>query len=282
MSHLFQIGWFSSGGSKTSRDLLTAAVKSIRRDEIKAEIAFVFCSREPGESTESDAFLNLVQNYGIPLVSFSYNDFKAGQDGPARDASGKLADWRMDYDRQVMARLEEFSPDICILAGYMLVTGAEMCREYNMINLHPAAPGGPVGTWRQVIRELINAKARETGVLMHLVTPELDKGPVVTYCKFPIRGEPFDRYWGEIEGLSVQALKQRDGTDAPLFKLIRRYGLAREIPLVLATIKIFSRETFRVNSNKMVIDVEDYPILAFDLTSEIEERLRGVDDIREV
>lgn len=139
MSRLYQIGWFSSGGSKTSRNLLTGLVDSIRRDEIKAEIAFVFCSREPGESAESDAFLKLVQDYGIPLVGFSYREFKAGQDRPAR-----------------------------------------------------------------------------------------------------------------------------------------------EIPLVLATIKIFSRGTFRVNSNKMVIDVEDYPVLAFDLTGEIEERLRDVDDTREV
>ncbi len=282
MSHLYQIGWFSSGGSKTSRDLLTAVVGSIRRDEIKAEIAFVFCSREPGESTESDAFLNLVQNYAIPLASFSYSKFKAGQDRPARHASGKLAGWRMDYDRQVMARLEGFKPDICVLAGYMLVTGPEMCRRYDMINLHPAAPGGPVGTWRQVIWELIGANARETGVLMHLVTPELDKGPALTYCQFSIRGEPFDRHWQEIEGLSVQALKERDGPDNPLFKLIRAYGLTREIPLVLATIKLFSRETLRVNINKMVIDVEDYPILAFDLTEEIEEGLRNVDDIRNV
>lgn len=276
MSHLYQIGWFSSGGSQTSRDLLTGLVNSIRRDEIKAEIAFVFCSREPGESAESDAFLKLVQNYAIPLVSFSYPEFKAGQDSPARDTSGRLADWRMDYDRQVMARLEEFEPDLCVLAGYMLITGPEMCRKYDMINLHPAAPGGPVGTWRQVIWELIEANARETGVLMHLVTPELDKGPALTYCKFSIRGEPFDHYWQEIEGLSLPELKQRDGTDNPLFKLIRQYGLAREIPLVLATIKIFSRGTLRVNGNKMVIDVEDYPVLGFDLTDEIEERLRGV------
>ncbi len=274
MSHLYQIGWFSSGGSQTSRDLLSAVVDSIRRDEIKAEIAFVFCSREPGESIESDAFLKLVQNYGIPLVSFSYREFKAGQDIPARDASGKLADWRMDYDRQVIARLEGFEPDLCVLAGYMLITGPEMCRKFDMINLHPAAPGGPVGTWRQVIWKLIEANARETGVLMHLVTPELDKGPELTYGKFSIRGEPFDRYWQEIEGLSLQDIKQRDGADNPLFKLIRRYGLAREIPLILATIKIFSRGTLRVNSNKLVIDVEDYPILAFDLTGEIEEQLK--------
>jgi phosphoribosylglycinamide formyltransferase-1 len=46
-----------------------------------------------------------------------------------------------------------------------------------MINLHPAAPGGPTGTWQEVIWQLIEGRAVETGVMMHLVTPELDRGP---------------------------------------------------------------------------------------------------------
>jgi hypothetical protein len=78
-----------------------------------------------------------------------------------------------------------------------------MCLRYNMINLHPAAPGGPAGTWQEVIWQLIRTGAHKTGVMMHLVTPELDRGPVVTYCIFSIRGStPFDGYWQEIEGLA--------------------------------------------------------------------------------
>jgi len=73
--------------------------------------------------------------------------------------------------------------DLCVLAGYMLIVGPEMCTRFNMINLHPAAPGGPTGTWQDVIWQLIKQRARETGVMMHLVTPELDRGPVVSYCR---------------------------------------------------------------------------------------------------
>ncbi|GAH59253.1 unnamed protein product, partial [marine sediment metagenome] len=43
-------------------------------------------------------------------------------------------------------------------------------QRYNMVNLHPAAPGGPTGTWQEVIWQLIENKAEETGVMMHLVT----------------------------------------------------------------------------------------------------------------
>ncbi len=59
---MYKIGWFSTGRDKAARDLLTAVTDSIKQAEIKAEIAFVFCSREPGESEESDLFIKLVND----------------------------------------------------------------------------------------------------------------------------------------------------------------------------------------------------------------------------
>jgi len=142
-----------------------------------------------------------------------------------------------------------------------------MCQRYNMINLHPAAPGGPTGTWQEVIWQLINSEAQETGAMMHLVTPELDKGPPVTYCTFPIRGEPFDRYWQEIKGHPLEQIKKQ-GENNPLFKLIRQHGLAREFPLIISTLKAFSRGKIKIMAGK-VIDSEGRPINGYNLTDEI-------------
>ena len=77
--------------------------------------------------------------------------------------------------------------------------------------------------------------------MMHLVTPELDMGPPVTYCTFPVRGEPFDEYWREIEGHPLEEIKQTQGEGNRLFMLIREHGLAREFPLITSTLKAFSR-----------------------------------------
>ena len=57
---MYKLGWFSTGRDKAARDLLEAVQNSIRRGEIKAEIVFVFSSREPGESEESNLFFRLV------------------------------------------------------------------------------------------------------------------------------------------------------------------------------------------------------------------------------
>ena len=273
---MYQIGWFSTGNTKATRELLQAVNSSIKQGEIEAEIAFVFCNREPGDSEQSNFFMQLVNSYQIPLVCFSYQKFKAEQNTPASNATGALAGWRLDYDREVMTKLQDFQPDLCVLAGYMLVTGPELCQRYDMINLHPAAPGGPVGTWQDVIWQLIDDKVEETGVLMNLVTPELDKGPVVTYCTFSIRGEPFDNCWRDIEGRSVKEIRETEGTDNHLFKLIREYGVTRELPLIVSTLKAFSQGRIKITAGKKVIDAEGRPINGYNLTDEINEQIKRV------
>jgi len=267
---MYQLGWFSTGRDKAARDLLDAVQDSIKLGGIKAEIAFVFGNREPGEAKESDLFFELVKGYHIPLICFSYQKFKTTRDTSNVKQDRDLPLWRLDYDREVMARLQGFQPDLCVLAGYMLIVGKEMCQRYNMINLHPAAPGGPTGTWQEVVRQLIEGNAGETGVMMHLVTPELDKGPPVTYCTFPIRGKPFDKYWAEI---GKHPIKEQDENN-PLFKLIRKHGLAREFPLIIATLKAFSQGKVKITTDKKIVDAEGKPINGYNLTDEINTLVR--------
>ena len=109
---LHQIGWFSTGRDKAARDLLTAVSTGIKQGEIEAEIAFVFCSREPGESAESDLFIKLAEDYQIPLICLSYQRFKAREDTSATDHGRTLPSWRLGYDREVMSRLPDFIPDL--------------------------------------------------------------------------------------------------------------------------------------------------------------------------
>ena len=260
---MYLIGWFSTGRGKGSRDLLTVVQDNIQRGAIQAKLSFVFSNREPGEAPGSDLFFELARSYGIPLTHFSSQRFSPQRKREAR------SEWRLEYDREVMKRLEGLPQDLCILAGYMLIAGSEMCQKYKMINLHPAPPGGPTGTWQEVIWKLIEGKAHSTGAMMHLVTPELDKGPPVSYYTFPIRGEPFDRHWKDIEGLTITQIKQQQGENNPLFKLIRQHGLARELPLIIATIKSFNQGKVRIEKGK-VVDSNGKAIMGYDLSPQID------------
>lgn len=266
------IGWFSTGRDEAARQLLQVIQENIQKGELKVKIIFVFSNREPGEAKESDLFFELVRSNNIPLICFSYEKFKKAKAADIISDTGSLPPWRFEYDREVMKRLDAFVPELCILAGYMLIVGDEMCRRYNMINLHPAVPGGPTGSWQEVIWKLIEAKAGKSGVMMHLVTPELDRGPVVTYCTYSIRGEPFDKYWQEIEKYPIDKLKVEQGEQNALFQLIRKHGLAREFPLIVSTLKAFSQGKVRVEAGT-VIDTHGKPIYGYNLTEEVDQAI---------
>lgn len=274
MATPYQIGWFSTGKDKAARDLLMTVQTAIRRHEIDAEMVFVFCNQDPGEALETNLFIRLVNACNLPFVSVSYQKFRAGVTPAAKSSGGPFPAWRLDYDRQVMKALDVFRPEICVLAGYMLIVGREMCAAYNMINLHPAAPGGPAGTWQEVIWQLIQKDATETGVMMHLVTPELDTGPPVAYCTFSIRGEPFDALWAEIKGKSAAEVKRREGESNALFRTIREHGLAREFPLIVATLKAFSQGKVKITPDKKVVDIEDKAVNGYNLTTEIDRQVK--------
>jgi phosphoribosylglycinamide formyltransferase-1 len=275
MVRRYKIGWFSTGRGAGSRGLLKTTQDSITSGELDAEIEFVFCSRDYGETDATDQYLDMVKGYGIPLVCFSYQMYKAVRDMPNPDPAQPLPQWRLDYDREVMNRLAGFKPDLCVLAGFMLITGPEMCEKYDIINLHPAAPDGPAGTWQQVIWKLIGDGADTQGVKMHVAIPELDMGPTATYCTFPIRGKAFDRYWEEIKGKSVEEIRAERGVENPLFKTIRQHGAVRELPLTVATVRAFSQGRVKITKDREVVDAAGRVIGGYDLTEEIDEMVKG-------
>ncbi|HEY8491211.1 MAG TPA: formyltransferase family protein [Dehalococcoidia bacterium] len=264
-----RIGWFSTGRGPGSRALLTAAVEAIRSGTLPAEIAFVFSHRERGEHEGSDQFFDLVESYGLPLITFSDRKFRRQAGGQVARLGQPLPAWRTDYDRRVAELVAPYRFDLGILAGYMLIFTAPMCNRYPLLNLHPAAPGGPKGIWQEVIWELIRQRAAVSGVYTHLSIEEVDEGPVVTYCTYPLRGPDFDALWREIEGRTVEELRASPGEALPLFQEIRRHGAAREQPLIIETIRAFAEGRVRLEG-RTVVDREGRPVSGYDLTPEID------------
>jgi phosphoribosylglycinamide formyltransferase-1 len=241
-----RLGWFSTGRDRAAIDLFEIINKAITDGTIDAEMAFCFVNRDNGEAPGSDEFIATALGHGVPVVTLSSDAFE-----PARRMEGRTdlptrESWRLDYDRAVIHALDGREADIVFLAGYMLIVGPEMCERYTMINLHPALPDGPTGTWQQVINKLLETGARDTGAMMHLVTPELDRGPVIAYFKIPVRGG---------------------------FDQIRHDGVVRELPLILLTVKEFADGNLAVRDRKVFAGGVEITA-GYDLTDEIEEWLK--------
>ena len=230
---MLSIGWFSTGRGEGSRGLLRFVQDRINWGLLDARIEFVFSNRDPGQAQGTDEFFRLVDSYGMPLVTRSSARYRR-----SRSASGlSWAELRPEYDRLVLEDLQEFRPDVCVLAGYMLIFSADVCRRYPLLNLHPALPDGPIGTWQEVTWELIRQRASRTGAMIHLATEELDRGPVVSYCTAPITGPDFDEAWQEVEGLDLGKVREARGEELPLFQQIRRAQYRREPYLIFETLR---------------------------------------------
>jgi phosphoribosylglycinamide formyltransferase-1 len=187
---MFDIGWFSSGRDEAAIDLLRVVYNEINSGYINAKISFVFVTRDKGEKPESDKFIEFAESLDLRVINLSHRNFEPQMRKTGLEESAKLGTdsptlikWRKLYDEETIARLSVYNPDMVVLAGYMLIVSPDMCTKFRMINLHPALPGGPKGTWQEVIWQILEEKAKKTGVMMHLITPELDAGPAITYCE---------------------------------------------------------------------------------------------------
>ncbi|MCL1810971.1 MAG: phosphoribosylglycinamide formyltransferase, partial [Methanomassiliicoccaceae archaeon] len=147
---------------------------------------------------------------------------------------------------------------------------------YDMINLHPALPDGPKGTWEEVIWALIREGADRHGVMIHICTEEWDRGAALTYCGFPIKGPGFDELWEELrQKVSVSSLEdiiEKEGTNEPLFKKIREEGAKRELPLTVSTIGLFASGAVKIENKRLIEGgrVLDRP---YDMTSAVDGTL---------
>ena len=93
---------------------------------------------------------------------------------------------RASFERALGARLEALAPDRIALAGFMRVLGAELVDRWRgrMLNIHPSLL--PKYPGLDTHARALAAGDVEHGASVHLVTPELDAGPVVARARVPI------------------------------------------------------------------------------------------------
>ncbi len=163
---------------------LQAILDAVADGRLDAEVVAVVSNRRAAYGLERAE---------AALVSTAYAPFK-----PYRDQGRP----RTDYDAELAELVECFSPDLVVLAGWMHVLSSTFLDRFpqQVVNLHPALPGQFAGT-HAIERAWQAAQAGEitrTGVMVHMVVPEVDAGPVLATQVVHI--EP---------GLSLQALEAR-------------------------------------------------------------------------
>ena len=100
-----------------------------------------------------------------------------------------------DDGTELLDLLTKHRIDLVVLAGYLKRIPSKVIREYSgrMINIHPAllpAFGGEGMYGARVHEAVIASGADESGVTVHLVDDEYDRGPIVAQWRVPV--EPSD------------------------------------------------------------------------------------------
>ena len=108
---------------------------------------------------------------GIPTAAVDHRPF--GKD-------------RAAFEAALMAELKRFRPDVICLAGFMRVLTADFVRPFagRMLNIHPSLL--PKYKGLHTHQRALEAGDHEAGCTVHLVTPELDDGPILGQARVPV------------------------------------------------------------------------------------------------
>lgn len=98
---------------------------------------------------------------------------------------------RNEFNVQLAHAVNEFKPDIVVLAGFMRLLTLDFLTHFpnRVVNIHPALPGELPGTnaIARAFDEFAAGKRTHTGVIVHFVPDEgVDNGPVIDSAVVPI------------------------------------------------------------------------------------------------
>ncbi len=93
---------------------------------------------------------------------------------------------RDSFDAALAAVIDEYAPDLVVLAGFMRILTPGFVQRYHgrLLNIHPSLlPSFPgLATHQQAI----DAGVKFHGATVHFVTPVLDHGPIVEQAVVPV------------------------------------------------------------------------------------------------
>lgn len=148
-----------------------------------------------GSGTNLQALIDAAKAEGYPaeiaLVisnkTDAYGLVRAGNAGIAtQTVDHKKYENREAFDNAVQKILEQHHIDIVCLAGFMRLLSAPFVKQWHgrMLNIHPSLL--PAFKGAHAIRDALAAGVKETGCTVHLVTEEVDAGPILLQAKVPV------------------------------------------------------------------------------------------------
>lgn len=93
---------------------------------------------------------------------------------------------REQFDQALSAMIDEYSPDLVVLAGFMRILTPAFVAHYHgrLLNIHPSLLPSFPGL--DTHRRALEAGVKFHGASVHFVAPELDHGPIIEQAAVPV------------------------------------------------------------------------------------------------
>ncbi len=148
-------------GSGSNMQAIAQACKNPEND---ANIVAVISNR-PGV-----AGLDRAEQFGIPTQTLDHTTFAT----------------REEFDINLIRAIDEHSPDLVVLAGFMRILTPDFVRRYKgrLLNIHPSLL--PKYKGLHTHKRALEAGDKEHGVTVHFVSEDLDGGPNIIQAVVPV------------------------------------------------------------------------------------------------
>ena len=144
---------------------LLALLDAQRRGRLPIRIAAVLSNRPDAQG------LHAARAAGVPIRVLVHRGF-----------AGRAA-----FDAALIEAIDEFQPELILLAGFMRILTPPFVAHYRgrLLNIHPSLLPDLLGL--DTHQRALDAGRREHGASVHFVTPQVDGGPVVAQARVPIQ-----------------------------------------------------------------------------------------------
>lgn len=143
---------------------MEAIVHACAREGWAARVAAVVSNRPDA------AGLAFAQAQGIATAVVNHRDY------PDRES----------FDAELARAVQSFAPDVVVLAGFMRILTPVFITPFagRLLNIHPSLL--PAFTGLHTHRRALEEGCKLAGATVHLVTPELDHGPILAQAVVPV------------------------------------------------------------------------------------------------
>jgi phosphoribosylglycinamide formyltransferase-1 len=153
-----------SGSGSNMGAILRAAEQEHWAERLKVRVAAVISNKADAQG------LALAQSQGVTTAVLDHKAFAS----------------REAFDEALMAQVDQFSPSLVVLAGFMRILTAGFVSHYagRLLNIHPSLlPAFPGLNTHQ---RAIDAGCKFAGATVHQVTADLDHGPILAQAVVPV------------------------------------------------------------------------------------------------